>query len=182
MGHDVMTRRTLGGGKLSHRGTAQQTRRPWEHDGLPATQMNGHSGDMGVSLRTPRMARAMVRHLLVEWRAAAGVIDVAELLACELVTNAVCLAPVRPERQGYVPYITLAVWYIPDLVVVEVSDENEKPPEIQVPGDGGESGRGLLLVDGLSSEWSYYYPRKGWKTVYCVVGERRENHRDDPDR
>jgi anti-sigma regulatory factor (Ser/Thr protein kinase) len=160
-----------GGDEVGHE-IARQARRPWEHSGLRAAEMHSHSGDNGVSLKTPWMARMMVRHLLTEWWADAGVIDVAELLTSELVTNAVCLAPVGPERRGQVPYITLAVWYAPDVAVIEVSDENEKPPEVQVPDEESENGRGLLLVEDLSREWSYYYPRKGWKTVYCVVSER----------
>jgi hypothetical protein len=26
-----------------------------------------------------------------------------------------------------------------------------------------------MLAEALSREWSWYYPRPGWKTVYCVV-------------
>jgi anti-sigma regulatory factor (Ser/Thr protein kinase) len=156
---------------LTHHAASQLACRPWEHSGLRAGQMISHSGRYGVSLRTPWMARTMVRHLLTEWRATAELTGVAELLASEIATNAVCFAP-PPARAGYPPYITLGCWYVPGLVVIEVSDENEKPPEMQVPGEESEGGRGLLLIEALSREWSYYYPRRGWKTVYCVIGER----------
>ncbi len=32
-----------------------------------------------------------------------------------------------------------------------------------------ESGRGLMLVQALSKEWSYFFPPSGGKTVYCVI-------------
>jgi anti-sigma regulatory factor (Ser/Thr protein kinase) len=158
---------------LTHYAASQLACRPWEHSGLRASQMISHSGRYGVSLKTPWMARTTIRHLLTEWRATAELTGVAELLTSEIVTNAVRFAPpVPPARAGCVPYITLGCWYVPGLVVVEVSDENEKPPEMQVPGEESEGGRGLLLIEALSREWSYYYPRRGWKTVYCVIGER----------
>ncbi len=147
-------------------------RRPWERSGLLGSQMNHYHGDLGVSLRTPWMTRAMARYLLAEWRAAADVIDVAELLTSELATNAIRSECAQPAHGSYVPYITQALWHIPDLVVIEISDSSEKPPELQVADEESESGRGLLLVESVSREWGYYYPRQGWKTVYCVVGQR----------
>jgi anti-sigma regulatory factor (Ser/Thr protein kinase) len=170
-----MTRRTSGGGKLSDHATALQPRRPWEHSGLHADQMISHIGKNGISLKTPWMARTMARHLLTEWQATAGLIEIAELLTSELVTNAVRRAPRQPALTGYVPYIALAYWYAPDLAIIEVSDNNEKPPELQVADEESAGGRGLFLVEALSREWSYYFPRKGWKTVYCVIGELRES-------
>ena len=117
----------------------------------------------------------MARLLLTEWRAPADTIDVAELLISELATNAI-----RPDlgwtARGAirVPCITGWLWHVPDLVVIEVSDRNKKPPELQVAEDDSEGGRGLQLVEGLSREWGYYYHPGGWKTVYCVIGELNE--------
>jgi anti-sigma regulatory factor (Ser/Thr protein kinase) len=146
--------------------------RAWEHSGLRASQMRHHSGDTGVSLRTPWMNRRMIRYLLTDWHAPAGLTDTAELVVSELTTNAVRFGSTRAARGSYVPAITLAVWYIPDLAVIEVSDENEKPPEIRAAHEESEGGRGLQLVQSLSREWSYYHPRPGWKTVYAVIGEQ----------
>jgi hypothetical protein len=63
----------------------------------------------------------------------------------------------------------VTLWNLPELIVIEVSDENEKPPEVQVADQESQGGRGLVIVEALSREWSYYYPRPGWKTVYCVI-------------
>jgi anti-sigma regulatory factor (Ser/Thr protein kinase) len=136
--------------------------------------MNVHCGDYGATPRTPGMARSMVRFLLAGWQAAAETIAVAELLTSELVTNAVRHGCVRPQQGSYVPRINLALWHAPGLAVIEVSDQNEKPPEQQPADEESVSGRGLRLVECLSREWSYYYPCPGWKTVYCVIGAARK--------
>jgi hypothetical protein len=153
------------------RAAPARQRRPWEHSGLRADQMSQHSGDTGVSPKTPWITRRMIRILLTEWGAPAGLIDTAELVASELATNAVRFGSIRSAGWSHVPAIGLAVWYLPRLVVIEVSDENEKPPEIQAAGAEAEGGRGLQLVQAMSREWSYYHPRLGWKTVYAVIGE-----------
>jgi hypothetical protein len=162
-------------GRLARpRAAPARQRRPWEHSGLRADQMSQHSGDTGVSPKTPWMTRRMVRFLLTEWGAATDLIETAELVTSELVTNAVRFGSIRPVRWSDVPAIGLAVWYLPHLVVIEVSDENEKPPEIQAAGAEAEGGRGLQLVQAMSREWSYYHPRRGWKTVYAVIGESQK--------
>jgi anti-sigma regulatory factor (Ser/Thr protein kinase) len=125
--------------------------------------------DFGVSPKTPAMTRMMVRFILAEWQVRTEIIDVAELLASGLATNAVRFGSTRRPHGNYVPYISLALRHAGGLALVEVSDESEKPPEMRVPDQESDHGRGLILVDELSGEWSYYYPRPGWKTVYFVI-------------
>jgi histidine kinase-like protein len=134
-----------------------------------ATAARSFSIDFGIWLGTPSMARMMTRYMLSEWLVAPESIDVAVLLASELVANAVVFRPAARPRDGYVPYITLALRHSAGLAVIEVSDENENPPEPGDPDLESEGGRGLMLVQALSREWSYYHPRPGWKTVYCVL-------------
>jgi hypothetical protein len=136
---------------------------------VPAAAGKSFSIDFGMSLRTPSMTRMMVRFILSEWQIASGSIDVAVLLASELATNAVRSGPARPARGSYVPYITVALRHSAGLAVIEVSDENENPPELRVADPESDCGRGLILVQELSREWSYYHPRPGWKTVSCVI-------------
>ena len=45
------------------------------------------------------------------------------------------------------------------------------PPVLTDADDEAESGRGLVLVDALSKEWSYFFPPGGGKVVYCFVGK-----------
>lgn len=76
----------------------------------------------------------------------AAMLDDAQLLVSELVTNAV--------RHGR-PAISLVVSLHPPLIGVAVHDEGDSlPPVAPVPPDAGESGgRGLMIVDRLSSAW-----------------------------
>jgi anti-sigma regulatory factor (Ser/Thr protein kinase) len=139
---------------------------PW----VPSARCHGgevkcHRGDFWVSRATPFMARSLCRLLLAEWGIPAEPAGVAELLVTELATNAVRFGTARRP----VPYVTLALWAIPGAVIAEVSDEGGKPPEARVADPDAEGGRGLMLVEALSREWSWYVPRPGWKTVYCVI-------------
>jgi two-component sensor histidine kinase len=136
---------------------------------VPAEAGESFSIDFGISLRTPFMTRMMVRFILSEWQIAPEAVDVAVLLASELATNAVKSGPAGPARDGYVPYITVALRHSAGVAVIEVSDENEDPPELQNADPESDGGRGLILVQALSREWSYYQPRRGWKTVFCVI-------------
>ncbi len=54
-------------------------------------------------------------------------------------------------------------------IVIEVSDSDPCPPVPQHAGPDAESGRGLMLVDILSKDWSYFFPPSGGKTVYCII-------------
>jgi hypothetical protein len=59
---------------------------------------------------------------------------------------------------------------LPGTLVIEVSDEAEMAaPVLLDPETDSEHGRGMLLVDAISREWSHYIPLPGWKTVYAVV-------------
>jgi len=108
--------------------------------------------------------------------------ETAELLVSELTTNAVkftdppaaCLQrhsdPARAER------ILLTLRRLSGQVVIEVSDSDMNPPRLGDTGVNAENGRGLMLVDALSKEWSYFYPPSGGKTVYCVLSTDEPVH------
>ncbi|MFD9792185.1 ATP-binding protein [Streptomyces sp. NPDC059070] len=91
----------------------------------------------------PEVRRAL-RELLGHWGHGEPV-DVAELLICELVTNAL----VHTDH-GAVVTATLA----PAGLRVEVHDFTPVLPEPHVPSaDDGTHGRGLLLVQALADAW-----------------------------
>ncbi len=111
-------------------------------------------------------ARQHVRQLLREWNLTDSG-ETAELVVSELLTNAVqatgmaeLLAPVR-------------LWLLSDerSVLILVWDSSQEPPaRIDAAGDA-ENGRGLLLVEAISTRWNWYVPdHLGGKVVWAQIG------------
>ncbi len=107
----------------------------------------------------PRQARAFVASCMKAW-GLADLVDRAELLTSEVVTNAIVHAhsPVRVvvEAQS-------------SSVVVEVKDSARTPVVVE----GGEvaeadHGRGMLLVDALSDRWGWWKV-EGGKVVWFAL-------------
>jgi anti-sigma regulatory factor (Ser/Thr protein kinase) len=81
------------------------------------------------------------------------------LLTSELVTNVVAHA--RSSCH-------LGVELFPDVVRVSVSDQDDRPLQRRHTSDDAESGRGLALVEMLSSNWGVIARERG-KTVWFEV-------------
>ena len=86
-------------------------------------------------------------------------LEVVLLLTSELVTNAV--------RHGTGPVGVHVVWGGED-VRVEVEDQSHQWPVVQAIDRDAPHGRGLILVDGLSSGWGVLAGRAG-KTVWFTL-------------
>jgi hypothetical protein len=121
--------------------------------------------DLGALPGAVPCARLHARLVLTEWgQAQAG--DSVELIVSELMTNALraCTDPVagRPGYDAEGRQLPLGLRLASDRrqVLVEVWDGNMAPP---LPGQtslDGETGRGLLMVEAVSSRWGYYYPAR----------------------
>jgi len=103
-----------------------------------------------------------------------GTAETAELLVSELVTNSVQFTGDSTPtlgRSGRVnaPLITLSLRQFPASLLIEVFDTDTNPPVLADADGYAESGRGLMLVDALSKEWSYFLSMGGGKVVYCVI-------------
>ncbi len=108
-----------------------------------------------------RRARRFVGELLHE-QGADSVSDVCVLLTSELVTNAVLYAQSDIE---------VSVHLSPDGVRVAVCDASSVPPVRRLVGTEATSGRGLALVEALSSAWGVDTSRNGaGKEVWFQVG------------
>ena len=97
------------------------------------------------------------------------------MLVSELVTNAVRFSgdPARTLRyseRADAGLISLSLRHFREVLLIEVYDTDSNPPIRSDPGDDAENGRGLMLVDALSKEWSFFFPPGGGKVVYCVLG------------
>jgi anti-sigma regulatory factor (Ser/Thr protein kinase) len=111
-------------------------------------------------------ARLHARQMLWEWRLTA-LSDIAELLISELVTNAIQIScadgqttPVRLWMLASRMQVLILVW-----------DSSPQPPVRMSTGQDDENGRGLLLVEALSTQWDWYFPpqHNGGKVVWCEL-------------
>jgi anti-sigma regulatory factor (Ser/Thr protein kinase) len=100
--------------------------------------------------------------------------ETAELLVSELVTNSVRFSgdPARRyqySERGDAGLISLYLRHFPEGLLIEVYDTDNEPPIQSQPSEYAETGRGLMLVNALSKEWSYFFPPGGGKVVYCLL-------------
>ena len=151
-------------------GSAWQTVRP----GLPRP-LDAGSVALVTLPTSPFWARRYTRMFLNSCRGIGeAATDAAELLVSELVTNAVRFANDLGRAQQYSKHadanvISLSLRHFRGSLLIEVYDTDRNPPMLSGPDDYAESGRGLVLVNALSKEWSYFFPPGGGKVVYCVL-------------
>ena len=106
-----------------------------------------------------REARRLVNETLERWDEPAPEDDL-ELMVTELVTNAVLHGRSAPE---------VALFLLPRAIRVEVADESPAMPRLHRAELDDESGRGIALVDQLSSRWGAEPSPGGGKTVWFEI-------------
>jgi anti-sigma regulatory factor (Ser/Thr protein kinase) len=112
-------------------------------------------------------ARHHARQILREW-GLRRLIDSAELVASELVTNAVAASWLRDRT------LPVRMWLLSDKasVLIVVWDASPDAPVLVRPGDDAETGRGLVLVNTISASWDWYrVPGTAGKVVRALVTE-----------
>jgi anti-sigma regulatory factor (Ser/Thr protein kinase) len=114
--------------------------------------------DLPAEPRSAGQARQAVSSALIT-EVPDSSLDTLVLLTSELVTNVVAHARTTCH---------LAVELFADAVRVSVSDKDQRPLAPRVAGDDAESGRGLALVEMLSSSWGVITRATG-KTVWFEV-------------
>jgi hypothetical protein len=103
------------------------------------------TGQPTVAARARDLVRRQIEHWVADGSPGlARVADVAQLLVSELVTNA--------ARYGRGP-IGLRLLNAPAALICEVSDDLETAPRLRTVHHAEEGGRGLYLVDQLSTRW-----------------------------
>lgn len=126
------------------------------------------------------VSREFVRQTLAAWQLA-GQIGSAELVASELVTNAVKMTGITdPEpawnmvRAHHVIGVQLRL--VDTSLYVEVWDRGEGSPEIPGQSLDAEGGRGLFIVESLSKQWDIYRPAAGGKVIWAELAlDKPEN-------
>jgi anti-sigma regulatory factor (Ser/Thr protein kinase) len=121
-------------------------------------------------------ARLHARQITWEW-GLAPLAETVELVVSEIVTNAIqASASAVGDRRGSgacgLSVVRLRLATDRRRVLVQVWDGCPSKPQRQRPGSDLESGRGLLLIEALSTEWGTYAPpgSRG-KTVWCVIAD-----------
>jgi anti-sigma regulatory factor (Ser/Thr protein kinase) len=113
-------------------------------------------------------ARAFVRLTLSSWGLDV-LVENAEVVASELATNAVKTTGELhrvPLQHG--PYIGVRVLLLAKTVVLEVADDDPRPPVLQDVDENQENGRGLFIVTMLAECWDYY-PSGNGKVVWAEL-------------
>lgn len=116
-------------------------------------------------------SREFVRRTLRLWRLP-ELVDSAELVVSELVTNAVKSTgdPGREVRDATAcPAVGVQLRALGASLYVEVWDQGSGSPTIPEQTLGAEGGRGLFLVQALSTRWSVYRPSAGGKIVWAEL-------------
>lgn len=105
-------------------------------------------------------ARKQVRAAIWAWQVPVEE-EVAVLLVCELVTNAI----MHTASEA----VTLAIVAADGALRVDVHDTSSCLPVVVDAAADSETGRGLKLVATLSREWGFYRTQAG-KAVYFTLG------------
>jgi anti-sigma regulatory factor (Ser/Thr protein kinase) len=119
--------------------------------------------------------RLFVRAVCAYWCLDAERIDIAELMLSELASNAVQATaiveanPAHGDGNGDAMLIGVRLLLFERSVVIEVWDASPLPPRLIEPTLEEEHGRGLHIVDALSTAWGYYEASIGGKVVWCEL-------------
>lgn len=126
---------------------------------LPRSRIRACRFRLAAGPPAARQARALVTSTIAFWEISADP-GVAELLTSELVTNAI-----RADPGGTV---TLGVSCRAGRLRVDVYDRSPAMPALAEAAPDAETGRGLLLVAELASDWGTYRT-PGGKAVYFTL-------------
>jgi anti-sigma regulatory factor (Ser/Thr protein kinase) len=120
--------------------------------------------DLAAGPTAPGHARAWTRRVLREWQLT-SMQESVELVVSELSTNAVVAS--RPLAS---PVIRLTLIRDKDELAILVRDYGPGTPQPANVSDQDEDGRGLLLVEAMSTRWGWYPPEDGdpGKIVWAV--------------
>jgi hypothetical protein len=115
-------------------------------------------------------ARLHVRWICLEW-GLRSIAETAELLASELMTNAIQESARLKTRADLAIVPVVNLWLVSDGIslgihVWDASDDMPVRKDFTADDDGG---RGLMLVDSLGKEWGAYRKAEGGKVVWAMI-------------
>jgi anti-sigma regulatory factor (Ser/Thr protein kinase) len=99
-------------------------------------------------------------------------LEAIELMVSELATNCI-----RHTDSGF----DLTIVRDPDRILVEATDRGAGEPRQRSPKPTEATGRGLQIVDMLSTDWGYHRSPNGGKTVWFTLDLSAGSPADDVD-
>jgi anti-sigma regulatory factor (Ser/Thr protein kinase) len=96
-------------------------------------------------------ARAVLLAALADWSAGQVLVEDAELVLSELLTNALAVRVPRDRLVG----VRIVHSEMNGVLRIEVSDAGGGRPEVRLPTESETGGRGLMLVDALAYRWGF---------------------------
>jgi serine phosphatase RsbU (regulator of sigma subunit)/anti-sigma regulatory factor (Ser/Thr protein kinase) len=120
---------------------------------------------LAADLAAVRRARHFVRHHCLSAGVTDDVADTVELLTSETVTNAIMHGRSEARLRALVQ---------PDVVRVEIGDDNARHPQRAERNDEALDGRGLDIVELLARSWGVH-DQAGGKVVWFEVERGRES-------
>jgi len=124
---------------------------------------------LAADLAAVRRARHFVRHHCLSAGVTDDVADTVELLTSETVTNAIMHGRSEARLRALVQ---------PDVVRVEIGDDNARHPQRAERNDEALDGRGLDIVELLARSWGVH-DQAGGKVVWFEVERGRESASGD---
>ena len=116
-----------------------------------------------VSATSPRASRDLIGIVAAQWGLPDELCFAARLAVCELVTNTLLHCAGMPGST-----VLLIVGRHGPMFRVEVHDGSGGSPRIRHPGDTEETGRGLMLVSGMTDECGHH-PTAFGKAVWFGI-------------
>jgi hypothetical protein len=119
---------------------------------------------------TPHAAREFTREVLRQWDLCVIYPDAAVVVS-ELVTNALCYgtrAAAPPPDSDRGP-VDLTLWQRASYLICVVADGSPEPPVLQPVDPTAEAGRGLQVVQALSSSWGWTMLGGRQKAVWAAL-------------
>ncbi|MFC8852950.1 ATP-binding protein [Streptomyces sp. NPDC057144] len=120
-------------------------------------------------------SRIFAAHTLRQWDAP-HLVDNAELVISELVTNAVKATGVMTPEPTWaqledVRLLHVALYGHGHSVTIQVWDSSEEPPVQAKAGaeEWAEGGRGLFIVEALALHVGHFFPKTGGKVVWAEL-------------
>ena len=120
-------------------------------------------GDKPAKARAGHLVRAAL-----EYRGLGHYAPEAEIIASELVTNAIQHA--RSADPSDKIGVTLVRVWDREAVSVVVTDSSPLPPVRHETTTASEQGRGLQIVEALSAHWGWNH-EQGGKAVYAILAK-----------